>query len=730
MLLVSAIATAMIASPFSIAPTHAESETPTLPIANPKRDVAAIKAARAAREAARVPRFRKLMGAAETELRNQLAEIVRPLAAIELADADRKTLTTLTSRLKAGEFEAVTADIAAMQDPVARKLAQFMALETGFGTLSEYRDFLTANPLWPFRDRVIRRMEQAAFERGGSVEDLRALFAQLPPQTGLGLSALASAELAVGNTDLARALAGRAWRENGIVNSFETGFLERFASLLKPEDHRARIDLLLAEPLMSRGRRNSRADGVRRMLPLLDEAAQKLTTARLSVYLAQSGADKLLTALSEAQREDPGLLRQMAFRDYRAKRYDNAGKRLAKLPAGTASKAPDADWALRRRVADALVDAKAYALAYDVVKDARPDDINDLKEAAFRAGWIALRHLNEPSKALPHFEAMAQAADGPLSRSRALFWLGRAAEKAGQTEHAAKAYAEAGTFLDTFHGALARVAQTPPQRALTLPLPNLPTDDEIAAFKERDVIKAGVIADKAGLSGRLRRALFGTFTWSVETQTGGEIILAGALAEAIGDTQIAVRAGKAGVARGFPHYFMSYPIHRLPVYEPLRPPPPDALLLSIARQESEFNTRIVSRAGARGVLQVMPITARHVCRNYDIECRVRKLLDDQTYNARIASAYIAEQMAVVDNNMILTLTSYNAGPGRTRQWLRQRGDPRAPGADPLDWVFNIPFDETRLYVIKVLSNMQVYRARLGVTDPVIIDRQLGISFAR
>ena len=148
------------------------------------------------------------------------------------------------------------------------------------------------------------------------------------------------------------------------------------------------------------------------------------------------------------------------------------------------------------------------------------------------------------------------------------------------------------------------------------------------------------------------------------------------------------------------------------------------MLFAIARQESEFNSTIVSRAGARGVLQVMKITARHVCRQYRIRCRIEDLLEDPSYNARIASAYIADRRDEFGGSYILTLTGFNAGPGRTRQWLRRMGDPRQRSVDPFDWIYRIPFEETRLYVRKVLSNVQIYRARLGESDPLRLDRDL------
>lgn len=672
------------------------------------------------------PTHQALMGPPETALRARLATHVAPLVNLEIEAAELGALRTVQKHLRARKITDADAAMAEIAHPVARKLAGFLRLRAGYGTIDAHRDFLLENPLWPSRRLLRRRMEDRAFNEGGTVAGIKTLFDALPPTTGPGIAAQASAKLAMGDDAGAAALAGSAWRENRVPNSYETGFLTRFGALLTPADHRTRIDRLLAEPLGQR-RRARRADAIRRLLPLIAPEEQQLTTARLSVYLGQKGADKLIAALNETQRSDPELQRQLAFRDYRAKRYVKAGERLADpVPAGLKTAFRDADWALRDRVSDELADAGNRKLAYAVIAKANPEDVNERKVQAFRAGWLALRALNDAGLALTHFQEMADAADGPLSRSKAHYWVGRAARAAGQSDVAQEAFAKGGSFLDTFHGALSRVAVSPPKRALTLPLPLPPTDAEVARFLQRDVMQAAVIAHRARLGGAIIRGLFGRFSWHVETETGNEILLGAALADALEETQSAVRAGKAGVARGFAHYLMSYPVHRMPEFEPLRTSPPTALLLSIARQESEFNTTIVSRAGARGVLQVMPITARHVCRQHDVSCAVSRLLSDSSHNARIAAAYIAEQMDVVGGNMILTLTSYNAGPGRTRQWLRQRKDPRSKSVDALDWVYDIPFTETRLYVQKVLSNLQVYRARLGEADPVRVDLELGL----
>ncbi len=671
------------------------------------------------------PRF---VSETEAELRAALRSFVAPLLAHRLADEEAGHLRTAVAAAQRGDLSEWGAARSTLVHPVAARIADWAKLRAGVGSLSEYRAFIEANTDWPDRDRLIARMEAAAFTAGATVGEIKALFEAFPPQTGLGLAALASAHLAAGDVATARPLAARAWRENNVPANLETGFVARFSSVLDSADHLARVDRIMADPTLRKATRDARAEAVRRVIPLMTEADQRQATAALSLYLGQSAADRFLAALTDDQRAADGIQRQLAFRDLRNKRFKTAAQYLSRAKSGQDSGAADSDWRLREAVARALVGTGDAAAAFAVVSGARPDDANLRKDQAFYSGDIALRLMRNPEQAIPHFERYVADADGPLSASRAQFWLGQAHKAAGRNAEAEAAFALGGTFLDTFHGALSRVQRAPPQRHLTLPFPDLPTDAEVARLLARDVVLAGVLADRAGLDRAIVRALFGAVTW--RDASAGEVLLIAELAEALGDTQIAVRAGKAGVARGFPHYLYSYPVHKLPEFEPLGrfDVPPPELLLAIARQESEFNTTIVSRAGARGVLQVMPIAARHVCQVHQITCEIERLLTDESYNAKIAAAYIGEQMAAVRGNMILTLTSYNAGPGRTRQWLRQRGDPRAPDAAPLDWVYAIPFEETRLYVQKVLSNLQVYRARLGRSeDANQIDRELGLT---
>ncbi len=265
--------------------------------------------------------------------------------------------------------------------------------------------------------------------------------------------------------------------------------------------------------------------------------------------------------------------------------------------------------------------------------------------------------------------------------------------------------------MDTFHGLLAMQKLEPGRHTLKIEPPALPTPAQIERFRALEPARAVALAQAAKLTTSIPRIILQHLATLEDSEAWAALVAH--LARSVGDTQASVRIGKAAIAQGHNLLYYSYPVHALPKYKPLRPPPETAFLLGIARQETEFNTSIVSGAGARGILQIMKGTATHVCRTYKIKCHHDKLVQDPSYNTMLASAYIGDRMAEFSGSYILGLSSYNAGPGRTREWIREFGDPRSASVDPLDWIERIPIEETRRYVVKVLSNIQIYRARLG-----------------
>lgn len=651
---------------------------------------------------------------AEQRFQDEVAKLVAPVTSYALSDAAEKTLISALSKVSARKLSEARELQAKLSDPVARKLIDWHALRVGFGTPDDFVAFLKANPDWPDESTLRRRLEQALFTKGGSAREILATLKTFKPTTGSGLAAEASAYLSLGDKAEAQKLAQKAWCSNSLPQSYEDNFLKRFDALLTADAHKCRLEELLIVRLRSSRSRKAQAERIRPLIKKLPEAEQAKYVARLSMFLRQRAAPKFLKAVpASARKGDPGFAFQYAAYLRHKRRYRAAWAALTSVNHKTAALANRDTWweELHIQALDALK-AGHVKTAYALVANARPETVNPAKEQAFFAGWIALRHLKSPTRALPHFERMRKLADGPLSRSKALFWLATTLERVGKKKEASARFREAAEIRDTFHGLLARERLAGREKRLSFMLPMAPTKADIDKLVSSDVVKALVITLRAGLD-RIRYPL--RFFWQIgaDLKTEGQFVALAQIARTLGDGQLEVRAGKMAVARGHNLYIYAYPIDYLPDYKPLRPPVERALILAIARQESEFNTQIVSHAGARGVLQVMPVTARHVCRDYKIKCRISELLKDPVYNARIGSAYIADRMEDFGGSYILTLTGYNAGPGRTRQWLRQFGDPRAKKVDALDWIYRIPFDETRAYVQKVLSNLQVYRARLG-----------------
>ena len=610
-----------------------------------------------------------------------------------------------------------------VSDAAGRKLLDWLALRAGIGEAGEFRTFIDANPEWPDRTLLTQRYEEALFIQGGSARVIKQAFAKSEPRTGVGLAALASAYLAEGDENRAKELAVKAWRQYDIPATLETGFLDRFGKLLTPADHKWRLDRLLIDDQRWANDRNERAPYIRRVITLLPKEEQQKAEARLAVFLRAANASKLMAALPQETRTDWGLAYQRAQLLRRAGKNEDAWKILLAAPTDPALiVSPDEWWNERRAAAyEALEDGKPK-VAYDLVREAGPLTVNPLKEQTGFAGWIALRRLNDPQAAEKLFRTMRQASDGPLSISRAEYWLGRTREALGQRAQAEQSYRAAAQYVDTFFGQLARNKLEPGALPIAIRPPALPSSEEAARFNALDAVKAAVIARKSGLESQVFRA----FVTHLQRHFGteAEVAMVAHLARALGDTQFSVRVGKAAISRGMNLIYYAYPVHAFPSYSPLRTPPETAFLLGIARQESEFNSQTVSGAGARGILQVMPVTARHVCSTYKVKCDLGRLLTDPSYNTMMASAYIGDRMAEFTGSYVLTLSGFNAGPGRTRQWIREFGDPRDADVDVVDWIMRIPFEETREYVQKVLSNVQIYRARLGEEKALRIQEDL------
>jgi soluble lytic murein transglycosylase len=368
---------------------------------------------------------------------------------------------------------------------------------------------------------------------------------------------------------------------------------------------------------------------------------------------------------------------------------------------------PDKWWDFRRSEMRRALNDDHPATAYAIAKAHGPLDEESRSEAEFLAGWVALRFLKQPRLAVPHFQA-SSAKGYAREEARSAYWLGQAKLALRARKEAEEHFKEAASRFYTFYGSLAKQAlnkgamcefRTPPE----------PSKEAVAAFVKEDAFKAVLIAKQLDLQPLVTNYLLDLVRQLNDPQ---QMVLALELMERVAPPHVVVRGARIALLRGFAVDAYAFPT-LLPKYDPaggsekIEP----ALLNALTRQESDFHTGSVSRVGARGLMQLMPQTAKLVAASTKLKYEAPRLVSDPSYNVTLGSAFLSQLLSGYDGSYVLSLAAYNAGPGRVKQWIKEFGDPRSKASDPVDWIERIPFTETRLYVQRILESAQLYRCR-------------------
>jgi len=624
-----------------------------------------------------------------------------------LSARDRELLDQALQAAAGSRWPSAREIIARTGDPLLAKIVQWQALRTPGAILdfSTRTAFITANPKWPSMAEIKRVTEDVA-EDSGPDERLR-WFAAHEPVTTAGKVAHADAVLAMGDLPKAEALARAAWVSGRFDVAEEREFLNRFSRFIRPEDHRARLEeLLYAE-------QRTAAD---RMLSRVDAPQAAVGAVRIALIAEAGNVERLITRLPANLVNDPGLIYdRIKWRRTR----DREDEARALLPASPdRAPRPDLWWRERQLLARDAISKGLHKEAYVIVQNHGALDPVSVSEAEWLAGWLALRFLNEPEAALRHFQRVYDTVQLAANTSRGAYWTGRAAEAAGRADIAADWYRRAAVHITTFYGqlALGRLTDaTLPQ----LPLDPMPSAQERDAFEANDLTKAArALGDVKGMP-HLRAfllALADSSDFAVDRHMAAE------LAERLGRIDLGVWiARQAGRDR------IIIIKHGYPVPGFAMPAAPErALQLAIMRQESNFDPTAQSPAGALGLMQLMPATARAMARATKQTYNKNRLKSDPAYNVRLGSVFLDDLVGDFDGSYIMAAAGYNAGPSRARQWANTYGDPRLPDVDAVDWIESIPFSETRNYVQRVMENVMVYRAILGNTlsVPQTLEKEL------
>ncbi|MCH9752836.1 MAG: lytic transglycosylase domain-containing protein [Alphaproteobacteria bacterium] len=517
-------------------------------------------------------------------------------------------------------------------------------------------------------------------------------------RSGAGHIINARALEALGRNEEAMVEVRKAWHGRTLSKEVSQKTYARYKNKLTQDDHRKRVDFLLWT------RQTTAAE---RMKSLLTPDWRALLDARSKLIRRARGVDSAVDSVSTDLQSHPGLMFDRAEWRRRARLRDRITPLLRQIdgeavPAAGRSRL----WKARHPQVRVALKESDWQLAYELSAPHGMSSGRDFAEAEWTAGWIALRHLDNPERALQHFESLEQGVSTPISLSRAHYWKGRTLEAMNSEEEAQAAYAEAAQYRFSYYGQLA--AEKAMQGTIDLVTTASITDEDRANFQSRSLVKAMRLFAENGWDASFRK-----FAYHLDDQLSRsqDFELLAELGREYHYADIGVRGAKAGLAKGVVAPDAAYPVVD---YALLREPQVErSLMLALSRQESEMNPAAISHANARGLMQFIPRTARLEARRQGLPYRTSWLTDDPGYNMTLGGAHLDTLLRQFNGSYIMTAAAYNAGASRPQRWIGEYGDPRAGEVDPVDWVEFIPFSETRNYVQRVLENTQVYRNRLS-----------------
>lgn len=607
------------------------------------------------------------------------------------ASAAARALQPVSEALANDQGQRAYAVAQAISDPATRDLGLWMIARTRADDLplelrTAFRDAFSG---WPGSGIIARQTETAIVARYGTQVPPVSLFGTETARTSEAQLAQAQALAQAGRTQEARRITSSLWRSEVLDDGLDARLLSTVGSLLTQDDHRHRAHWLLYR---------DRITGAERLGQYLTAADRASIAARGQAIRDGANALSVVQRAQQANPRDIHLTYELARLYRRADRPREAASLLQSVRiTGDALVRPDVWWRERRIVMQDLIEARQPDLAYQLVATLPGSSAGDDAEAAFRAGWIALRYLNDPSRAEPHFRQILEIGTTPITRARGYYWLGRALSERGDTTGANQAYAQAMNYGETFYGQAASTITSLPIRFEQVPRAQAPGHGFFA------------YADTLYTLDRRTDARLFLYSLARNGATPAQIAAMAELAARHGDATSVVQLGKIGALQHRSLALLGYPTGAFPQNARIPERLPQAVAYAISRQESGFDARARSHAGALGLMQLMPDTARRIARQVGVSHSTARLTSDPAHNVTLGAYHLDELIAEYNGSYILTFIAYNAGPGRVPQWIERFGDPRSGQINVIDWIELIPFSETRSYVQRVLENIYVYQ---------------------
>ena len=603
-------------------------------------------------------------------------------------------MKNLLKAIRNGQWQNVETLSENVNEPAAKTFVTWMKLREGIGSFEDYFLFLTHHKDWPGLRMVSIKGESKITEKIPP-EKVVEYFEHFSTSTGYGSMRLIKAYIRLKDNESAKKELVHAWTKLSINKSEFEFFLKKNSEITKPLIN-TRIDFLLW---------NGMVGDANLLLPYLSKDRQRLVRARLALLKQDYGVDLLIKNIPANLKSDAGLAYdRFLWRAKKGRSNDAIDILKQQSLSGSNLKYPN-KWSRKRRdyVRQAMRDNQPE-LAYFLASNHFLTSGSDYADLEWLAGYISLRKLKKPAQAIAHLNNFLNAVKTPISLGRAGYWLGRAYEASDNKQLADYYYRLGAQYQISFYGQLsAERIGAKFDRSLVLEEANPVTS--LKFFESSDIFRIALLlyhSDEVILAKRF------FLHFAIYLNTNDHRQLATYLLNIESDF-LALSLAKQAASHGKVYSEAYFPLHKLANSNWKID---GDILLAVARRESEFNPKARSAAGARGLMQIMPATAKQLTSKLGYKYSLDRLGSDWQYNLELGAEYLDHLLQRYDGSLLLSFGAYNAGPTRMDKWIKRYGDPRNNNTNFVDWIEHIPFNETRNYIMRVLEGVLVYRAKL------------------
>ena len=619
-----------------------------------------------------------------------------PLATKTLSDKDFEITKVVFDYVDRKQWKLALSDAQKMQDKTIYTLVNWMYLiepQSG-ASFNEYQTFIKNHKDWPRINRIKYLAEHKINFDNNSPSSIIEYFSNNPPLSGFGRLRLAEAFLENNQTEKARNLVKDGFKDAELSKNDLKYFSKIFKKFLTHQDYVLRADYFAYE---------AKYKDLKDTTDYLNPDYQKLYNARAALFTKRS-ADNLISQVPQSLKEDPGLIYDRIKWRRKKARFDDA---LTLMNQSASDSLMRNQYLAKERlsVARDKISDKEYKIAYEILKDHRLNEGADYAEIEWHLGWLALSFTNQTDVALNHFLKMNAAVTYPISKARAAYWIGRTYKKLGQTNQSNTWFRTGSQYGATFYGQLSHIELN--EKRFSINNNFKFSEDKYEEFKKNNPLAKSVIVLKELNRTRYTKDILRHLGDAEQNRTFEEISMAGVLAQEIERLDFAIQIAKNASYKNLNFLEISFPRIEVPKQVKNQKILDSSVILALIRQESEFDTSANSKVGAKGLMQIMPTTARLLSKVTNVEFSREKLTKDKDYNLGLGSYYISD----LDDNFgshYLAFAAYNAGPHRVEKWIKTYGDPRRKQIDAIDFIELIPFHETRNYVQRVSENINVY----------------------